>query len=63
MARPSVWRCEFQQVESEYIRVCDRAFGALGTAAQRLFKPEIPAAKEFARGQQKAGRGGNQRPA
>ena len=20
MARPSVWRCEFQQVESEYIR-------------------------------------------
>src|SRR5437879_4931843 len=27
MARPSVWRCEFQQVESEYIEKAERVSG------------------------------------
>jgi hypothetical protein len=41
MARPSVCRCEFQQVESEYIPVCAERSAPLGTGEQRLFKPEI----------------------
>ena len=35
MARPSVWRCEFQQVESEYIQSAGKVVGLLPHAKKK----------------------------
>src|SRR5437773_8340896 len=36
IARPSVWRCEFQQVESEYIKKAECVFGCDSTRPGRI---------------------------